>query len=66
MWQKLNSLHLKKTPKSIFTLQEKNLDYKMQAIDDTSSHIQSITDMTMVLPDIWYTVLEKMIISKII
>ena len=66
MWQKLCSLHLKKTPESVFTLQGKFFDYKMQSTDDISSHIQNITEMAMLLADLDNIVPDKMIISKIL
>nr|PNR62195.1 hypothetical protein PHYPA_000619 [Physcomitrium patens] len=39
MWQKLSSLHLLKTLESIFPLQDKFFDYKMQIAYDISTHI---------------------------
>ena len=66
MWKKLCLLHLKKTPKSVFTLQGKFFDYKMQTTDDISSHIQNITKIAMILTDIGHVVPDKMIILKII
>ena len=66
MWQKLCSLHLKKTPESVFILQGKFFDYKMKNTDDISSHIQNITEMCMILADLGHIVPDKMIISKII
>lgn len=38
----------------------------MQQIDDISTHIQNITEMTPILADLNYTVPEKMIIYKIL
>ena len=66
MWQKLCSLHLNKTPESVFTLQGKFFDYKMQSSDTISSHIQNIIEMAMILADLGHVVPDKMIISKII
>ena len=66
MWQKLCSLHLSRKPESVFTLQGKFFDYTMQPTDNISSHIQTITEMAMVLADLGHIVPEKMIISKII
>ena len=66
MWQKLCSLHLNKTPESVFTLQGKFFDYKMQNTDDISLHIQNINEMAMILADLGHIVPDKMIISKII
>lgn len=66
MWQKLCSLHLKKTPDSVFALQGKFFDYKMQSTDDISSHVQNITEIAMILADLGHVVPDKMIISKII
>jgi hypothetical protein len=66
MWKKLKSLHLKKSPKSIFTLQARFFDYKMSSSNDISSHIQNISEMVMVLADLGSPVSETMIMSKII
>ena len=66
MWQKLCSLHLNKTPESVFTLQGKFFDYKMQDTNDILSHIQNINEMAMILADLGHIVPNKMIISKII
>ena len=66
MWQKLCSLHLKKTPDSVFILQGKFFDYKMSSADDISSHVQNITDMAMILANLGHIIPKKMIISKII
>lgn len=67
MWHKLCSLYLKKTPESVFTLHGKFFDYKMQSNDDISSHVQNITETTMLLADLGHVVPDKMIIiSKII
>jgi hypothetical protein len=49
MWKNLESLHLKKNPKSIFMLEARFFDYKMTASDDISSHIQNINEMAMEL-----------------
>jgi hypothetical protein len=66
MWRKLESLHLKKSPESIFTLQAKFFDYKMSASDDISSYIQNINEMAMVLVDLGSPISETVILSKII
>jgi hypothetical protein len=66
MWKKLQSLHLKKSPESIFTLQARFFDYKMSASDDISSHIQNINKMATVLADLGSPISKTMILSKII
>ena len=66
MWQKLCSLHLSKTLGSVFTLQGKFFDYKMQSTNDISLHIQNITEMAMILINLGHIIPNKMIISKII
>ena len=66
MWNKLCSLHLNKTLESVFTLQGKFFDYKMQSTDTISSYIQNITKMAMILANLGHIVHDKMIISKII
>jgi hypothetical protein len=66
MWRKLEKLYLKKSPKSIFTLQARFFEYKMSATDDIASHIQNITEMATLLADLGNPLSNTMIISKII
>jgi len=63
---KKSYLHFKKTPESVFTLQKKFFDYKVQSTDDILSRIQNITDMAMILVDFDNVVPNKMIILKIL
>lgn len=59
LWMKQCSLYLKKTPENIFTLQGIFLDYKMQIIDNISTHIQNISDMTMILANLGHIIPAK-------
>ena len=52
MWKKLNVLHLKKTEKNVFNLQANFYDYKMSKTDNISSHVQTITNMVVILVDL--------------
>ena len=52
MWTKLNALHLKKTEENMFNLQAKFYDYKMSQTDDVSSHVQTTTNMAMIMADL--------------